>query len=131
MGGGDIKLMAAAELVLEFHLGMAAMVMAYTAKSNYLNSVNNMYKSNYFCYNIISILPWKRGGLVSKRKNNNGVAPENRTATEFLRGQASKIFDEVAVQDKVVIVNKHSKPQSVIISYERYKKLKYEEGVDI
>lgn len=37
MGGGDIKLMAAAELVLEFHLGMAVMVMAYTAKSNYLN----------------------------------------------------------------------------------------------
>ena len=68
---------------------------------------------------------------MAKRKNNNGVAPENRTATEFLRGQASKIFDEVAAQDKVVIVNKHSKPQSVIISYERYKKLKYVEGVDI
>lgn len=40
---------------------------------------------------------------------------------------ASVAFDEVAAQDKVVIVNKHSKPQSVIISYERYKKLKYED----
>ena len=68
---------------------------------------------------------------MAKQKNNNGIAPDNRTATEFLRGQASKIFDDVAAQDKVVIVNKHSKPQTVIISYERYKKLKYEEGVDI
>jgi len=68
---------------------------------------------------------------VAKRKINNGVAPENRTATEFLRGQASKIFDEVAAQDKVVIVNKHSKPQCVIITYDRYIKLKYEEGADI
>ena len=74
---------------------------------------------------------WNRGGLVAKRKINNGLAPENRTATEFLRGQASKIFYEVADQDKVVIVNKHSKPQSVITSYKRYIRLKYEEGVDI
>lgn len=68
---------------------------------------------------------------MAKHKKNNAVAPEYRTATQFLRGQASKIFDEVAEQDKVVIVNKHSKPQSVIISYDRYKKLKYDEGMDI
>ena len=33
-------------------------------------------------------------------------------------------------KDDVVIVNKNSRPQTVIISYERYKRLK-EDGVDI
>ncbi len=56
--------------------------------------------------------------------------PETHTMTEFLRGRASKIFDEVAQQDKVVMVIKHSKPQNVIISYSRYKKL-FDEGADI
>lgn len=56
--------------------------------------------------------------------------PDTHTATEFLKGQASKIFDEIVKDNKVVIVNKHSKPQNVVISYERYKKLK-EEGADI
>ena len=58
-------------------------------------------------------------------------APEYRTATEFLRGQASKIFDEVAKEDKIVLVTSHGKPKSVVISYERYKKLKYNDEVDI
>ena len=58
------------------------------------------------------------------------VIPENHTATEFLRGQASKIFDGVAKNDNVVFVNKNSKPQNVIISYERYCRLK-KLGVDI
>lgn len=50
--------------------------------------------------------------------------------TEFLRGQASKIFSEVSEKDDVVIVNKNSRPQTVIISHERYRRLK-EDGVDI
>ena len=49
--------------------------------------------------------------------------PESHTATEFLRGQASKIFKEVATEDKDVVVYKNSKPQVVIISYEKYKEL--------
>lgn len=57
--------------------------------------------------------------------------PEYRTSTDFLRGQASKIFDEVAKEDKVVLVTSHGKPKSVVISYERYKKLKYNDEVDI
>ena len=57
------------------------------------------------------------------------ILPESHTATEFLRGQASKIFDSVANEDKTVTVIKHSKPQVVIISYERYKKL-VEQGVE-
>lgn len=56
--------------------------------------------------------------------------PEVHTATEFLRGQASKIFAGIASTDDVVIVNKNSRPQNVIISYERYKRLK-ESGADI
>ena len=50
--------------------------------------------------------------------------------TEFLRGQASRIFTDVAKEDNVVIVLKNSKPQNVIISYEKYEELK-NKGVDI
>ena len=66
--------------------------------------------------------------VLSKMKN---LMPEPHTATEFLRGQASKIFDDVAENDKVVMVIKHSKPKNVIISYERYLRLKEEKGADI
>jgi prevent-host-death family protein len=67
---------------------------------------------------------------VVKKTANSITLPDVHTATEFLRGQASKIFDKVSEQDTVVIVNKHSRPQIVIISYERYKRLK-EKGADI
>lgn len=60
----------------------------------------------------------------------NIIIPEPHTATEFLRGQASKIFERVAEEDTVVLVNKNSKPQNVIISYDRYCRLKAN-GVDI
>lgn len=56
--------------------------------------------------------------------------PENHTVTEFLKGQASKIFDSVVQKDNVVVVNKNSKPQNVIISYDRYCRLK-KNGADI
>ncbi len=52
------------------------------------------------------------------------IIPDNHTATEFLKGQASRIFDEIVREDKVVIVNKHSRPHNVIISYDRYVRLK-------
>jgi len=52
--------------------------------------------------------------------------PDTRQITEFLKGQASKIFEETVENDNVVIVNKFSKPHCVVISYERYKKLKNE-----
>lgn len=61
---------------------------------------------------------------------NKRIVPEPHTATEFLRGQASKIFDEVSKTDKVVTVIKHSKPHTVIISYDRYRRL-VEKGADI
>ena len=39
-------------------------------------------------------------------------------------------IDDVAKNDKVVLVNKNSKPQNIIISYDRYCRLK-ENGADI
>ncbi len=58
------------------------------------------------------------------------IVPSHHQMTEFLRGQASRIFDEVAEKDKVVLVNKNSKPHNIIISYDRYCRLK-EQGADI
>lgn len=57
--------------------------------------------------------------------------PEYHSITEFLKGQAYRIFREVNEKDKIVIVNKQNKPQAVVISYERYIRLKEQEGVDI
>ena len=72
----------------------------------------------------------ERGDYMTRHNTNFIAVPDKHTVSEFLKGQASKIFDEVIKEDKVVIVNKHSKPQNVIISYERYKRLK-SEGADI
>ena len=63
---------------------------------------------------------------MSKRE----IIPNHHQMTEFLRGQASKIFDDVAQNDEVVVVNKNSKPHTVVISYDRYCKLK-NAGADI
>lgn len=63
-------------------------------------------------------------------KSESVLIPDNHTVTEFLRGKASQIFDDVSANNKVVIVNKHSRPQTVVISYERYKQLK-EKGAEI
>ncbi len=58
------------------------------------------------------------------------IIPDYESVTPFLKGQASKIFKEIAEKDKVLIVQRQNKPQNVIISYERYKKL-IEEGANI
>ena len=67
---------------------------------------------------------------MAKKKEAPPTVPDTRTATEFMKGQASRIFEEIAQEDKIVIVNKHSKPQNVIISYRRYTRLK-NGGADI
>jgi prevent-host-death family protein len=67
---------------------------------------------------------------VAKKKGTPGVTPDFESATVFSRGQAARVFQEVKDQDKVLIVNKQNRPQTVIISYERYRRLK-EEGADI
>lgn len=76
---------------------------------------------------IFEIMIFGKVGNFMKRKE---VIPNHHQMTEFLRGQASRIFDEVAKNDEVVLVNKNSKPQNIIISYERYCRLK-EKGADI
>ena len=62
--------------------------------------------------------------------NKKKILPDYESVTPFLKGQASKIFKDVADKDKVLIVQKQNKPQNVIISYERYKQL-VDEGADI
>lgn len=57
--------------------------------------------------------------------------PKLENITDFLRGQASKIFKSVKENDETVWVMSHGKPTAVIISYEKYNKLKYEDKVDI
>ena len=69
-------------------------------------------------------------GKIGKLNENKDSIPNHHQMTEFLRGQASKIFDNVAQNEKVVLVNKNSKPQNIIISYDRYCRLK-ENGADI
>lgn len=64
-------------------------------------------------------------------KNQRFTIPEYRSITEFLRGQASRIFSDIKEKDKVVIVNKQNKPQAVIISYDRYIRLKEKDNSDI
>ncbi len=59
------------------------------------------------------------------------ILPEYHSVTELLRGQASKIITDVKNEDKVVIINKQNKPQAVVISYERYKRLKESNNADI
>ena len=63
-------------------------------------------------------------------KQKKKIIPDYESVTPFLKGQASKIFKDVATKDKVLIVQKQNKPQNVIISYERYKRL-VDEGADI
>ena len=58
---------------------------------------------------------------MSRKKN---IIPDYESVTPFLKGQASKIFKDVADSDKVLIIQKQNKPQNVVISYERYLKLK-------
>ena len=65
--------------------------------------------------------------IVGKQKR---IIPDPHTMTEFLRGKASKIFEDVEKNNTVVIVNKNSKPRNVIISYERYIEL-IKSGADI
>ncbi len=65
---------------------------------------------------------------MNKKMNNN--TPEYEGITAFQRGQASKIFRKVVDCDQVLIISKQNKPQNVVISYERYLRLK-KQGADI
>lgn len=55
---------------------------------------------------------------------------EHYNMSDFLRGQASKIFTSLSEQDKAGFVLKNGKPIAVIISNERYERL-LKSGIDI
>lgn len=63
-------------------------------------------------------------------KASKNVTPEYEGITSFQKGQAAKLFKRVVDEDQVLIVNKQNKPQTVIISYDRYLRLK-NQGIDL
>ena len=90
-------------------------------KSNYYYICSGYIdESNYFLIYLESVEQARGDPMAAKRSM---LLPETHTATEFLRGRASMIFKEVAVEDKDVVVYKNNKPQVAIISYEKYKEL--------
>jgi len=93
---------------------------AFIGKCNYNYIYNYVDKSNYFCYNGFVNFKERSVHILGKHKR---IIPDSHPMTEFLRGKASKIFEDVEKNNTVVIVNKNSKPRNVIISYERYVEL--------
>ena len=55
---------------------------------------------------------------------------EHLNIAEFNRGQSSKLINKLIAEDKAAFICKHGKPQAVVISYERYKRL-LEEDIDV
>ena len=56
---------------------------------------------------IRTIITRRRSWLLRKKN----IIPDYESVTPFLKGQASKIFKEVADSDKVLIIQKQNKPQ--------------------
>lgn len=67
---------------------------------------------------------------MAKHKTPKVLVPEYEGITSFQKGQAARLFKRVVDEDQVLIVNKQNKPQNVIISYERYLRLK-NQGIDL
>lgn len=64
-------------------------------------------------------------------ENKKSITPmEHYNMSDFLRGQASKIFTSLSEMDKAGFVLKNGKPIAVIISNERYERL-LKAGIDI
>lgn len=68
--------------------------------------------------------------MATRKATSTTIAPEYEGITSFQKGQASKLFKKVVDKDQVLIVNKQNKPQTVIISYDRYLRLK-NQGIDL
>ena len=62
---------------------------------------------------------------------NKNKEPEYRAVSELAKGKSPEIIKIVNDEDRPVILTKQGKPTSVIISYERYTKLKYTDNADI
>lgn len=64
-------------------------------------------------------------------ENKKSITPmEHYNMSDFLRGQASKIFTSLYENDKAGFVLKNGKPIAVVISNERYERL-LKAGIDI
>ncbi len=55
---------------------------------------------------------------------------EHYNMSDFLKGQASKIFTKVSDDDSVGYVLKHGKPMVIMMSNERYERL-LKAGIDV
>lgn len=67
---------------------------------------------------------------MANQKTSKILVPEYEGITSFQKGQAARLFKRVVDEDQVLIVNKQNKPQNVIISYDRYLRLK-SQGIDL
>lgn len=67
---------------------------------------------------------------MSNKKNRSKSPIELRNMSEFLKGQASKIFTDISDNDTTAVVLKNGKPKVVIISYEKYDRL-FKNGFDL
>lgn len=67
---------------------------------------------------------------MATKKVSKSIVPEYEGITSFQKGQAARLFKKVVDEDQVLIVNKQNKPQNVIISYDRYLRLK-KQGIDL
>ena len=72
----------------------------------------------------------KDGKTVSEDKFRPKIPMEHLNIAEFNRGQSSKLIGKLVTEDKVAFIHKHGKPQVVVISYERYKRMLADE-VDV
>lgn len=67
---------------------------------------------------------------MANKKTSKIPVPNYEGITSFQKGQAARLFKRVVDEDQVLIVNKQNKPQNVIISYDRYLRLKCQ-GIDL
>ena len=57
--------------------------------------------------------------------------PIYKTVSELSNGGTAEIMRTVSEDNKTVIITRQGKPQAVIISFDKYNKVKYERGIDI
>lgn len=68
--------------------------------------------------------------MATRKATMRTVVPKYEGVTSFQKGQAARLFKKVVDEDQVLIVNKQNRPQTVIISYDRYLRL-INQGIDL
>jgi len=67
---------------------------------------------------------------VAKKKPDPNEPMEHHNIADFLRGKSSKILRHLSEEDKTSFIHKNGKPLVVVMSNERYERMK-RAGVDI